>query len=111
MPDFSIDPTRMKYYAKFGLYFNRIPLEHKGDDLTYAQYAVEKLKDWDCCYCMNPAGEHTAEELAACLKMEREREICPTCGKPDANHLDEEYSQHIGGRPILKKATVSHVKQ
>jgi hypothetical protein len=100
-----------KYEVKYGTYYMRVPLAHKGDDLGYAQYVVEKLKDAKCCYCMNPAGEHTAEELAACLKMERDREICLTCGRPDENHLDKEYSKCIGHRPVLKKATVSHIKQ
>ena len=107
----SIVDNSPKYNTKYGTWYNRLPLEHIGDDVEYAQWAIANWGDWECCYCHNPCGDHTAEELAVCLRIERDRESCPTCGKPDENHLDEEYRECMRTRPVLKKGTVSHIKQ
>ena len=92
------------------MWFERLPLDHDGDDLAYAR-AVERVPDWKCPYCMNRCGDLTAEELAACLRIERDRVVCPTCRKLDEVHLDDEYQKCMRTRPVLKKATVSYLKQ
>ena len=72
--------------------------------------AIEKCPDWKCPCCMNRCGDHTAQELAACLCTERARIVWPTCGKPDEAHLDDEYSTCMAKKPVLKKSEPSFVK-
>lgn len=72
MKDYSLDKSP-KYYAKHGTWFERLPRDHDGDDLAYARHAVERVPDWKCPDCMNRCGDHTAEELAACLRIERDK--------------------------------------
>lgn len=103
--DYSLDPTRLKYYTKYGNWFMRLPLgDGSEDDDLYAMRAVEKGRDLKCPYCMNRCGDHTVEELVACLHTERARTVCPTCGKLDEDHLDDEYNECFRTRPVLKKA-------
>ena len=110
MPDYSLDKG-LKYYDKHARGLNVFLWITRGRPREYAQMAVTKVGHWKCPYCMNPCGDHTAEELAACLRIERDRESCPTCGKLDENHLDDEYNACMRDRPELKKAAVSHVRQ